>query len=144
MPAEAIAGTKREGKWRTHMSQSTRSVIVVEDEPLVAILIEDMVSELGWEIVGTAQTEATALDVLAKCTPAIAILDISLGQQTSLAVAEVCRNRCIPVVFTTGYTAGDIPPECGDAPVLPKPFSLAELATALQRGLKSAPRSHPN
>ena len=126
------------------MSESTRSVIVVEDEPLVTMLIEDMVSELGWEIVGTAQTEAKALDVLAKCTPALAILDINLGQQTSLAVAEVCRNRCIPVVFTTGYTAGDVPPECGDAPVLPKPFSLDELATALQRGLKSAPESHPS
>ncbi|MBW4653413.1 MAG: response regulator [Kaiparowitsia implicata GSE-PSE-MK54-09C] len=126
------------------MSEATRSVIVVEDEPLVTMLIEDMVSELGWQIAATAQTEAAALHVLEHCTPTLAILDINLGQQTSLVVAEVCRSRRIPVVFTTGYMAGDVPPECGDAPVLSKPFSLEELATALQRGLISVSESLPS
>ena len=119
------------------MSENARSLVIVEDEPLISLMIEDWAAELGWHVEAMAHNEVDALNALEKCSPTLAILDINLGSQTSLHVAKVCRDRGIPIVFTTGYTAGDIPLECGDAPVLPKPFSPDELAVALQRGLES-------
>lgn len=121
------------------MSTSSGSIIVVEDEPLISIMIEDMACELGWRIDGTAQTEAEAFELLQHQRPTIAILDINLGGATSFAVAAACRGQGIPVVFTTGYLAVDLPPECADAPVLPKPFSIEELASALQQSMEKAP-----
>ena len=117
------------------MSEAKGGILVVEDEPLIALMIEDMASDLGWKVEWTAHTEATALEILETHTPTLAFLDINLGQRNSLLVAEICRDRGISVVFTTGYTAKDIPPECGNAPVLPKPFSSKDFAIALQRGL---------
>jgi CheY-like chemotaxis protein len=76
-----------------------------------------------------------AFTILAACNPKLAILDINLGLTTSLAVASECRERHIPVVFMTGYTAKDVPLQCGDAPVLAKPFSPQELALAMLRAL---------
>jgi DNA-binding response OmpR family regulator len=118
------------------MSKIPGSVIVVEDEPLISIMVEDMACELGWRIDGTAQTEAGAFALLQRQRPTVAILDVNLGRGTSLAVAATCRDQGIPVVFTTGYLAGDLPPECADAPVLLKPFTIGELAAALRQSVE--------
>lgn len=121
------------------VSKSPGSIIVVEDEPLISIMIEDMAGELGWRIDGTAQTEAKAFELLQRQRPTVAILDMNLGGATSFAVAAACRDQGIPIVLTTGYLAGDLPPECADAPVLPKPFSIEELASALHKCMEKAP-----
>lgn len=111
------------------------SLIVVEDEPLIAIMIEELAQELGWAVDGTAYSEADAFCLLDRCSPSLALLDINLGSSTSLAVAATCRDQHIPVVFMTGYTAKDIPPQCGSAPVLAKPFSRDDLERAFARAL---------
>lgn len=118
------------------MSISPGSIIVVEDEPLISIMIEDMACELGWRVDGTAQTEAETFELLRHQRPTIAILDINLGGTTSFAVAAACRGQGIPVVFTTGYLAVDLPPECAGSPVLSKPFSIEEFASALQQSME--------
>jgi CheY-like chemotaxis protein len=116
------------------MSASSRTkVLIVEDEPLIAILAEDMIQELGYEVVGTAHSVLEALSALLEHRPEIALLDIKLRSETSLPIAELCRQLGIRVAFTTGYSARDIPEECGDAPVLAKPYSLVELQEALER-----------
>lgn len=115
------------------MHQVGRSLIVVEDEPLIAIMVEELAQDLGWTVVGSAHSEAEAFDVLTGCDPGLALLDINLGLATSLAVASTCRDRNIAIVFMTGYTAKDVPLQCGDAPVLSKPFSPQDLALAIRR-----------
>jgi CheY-like chemotaxis protein len=120
------------------MHETSRNLIVVEDEPILAMMIEDLAEDLGWTVEGTAHTEADAFDVLSHCRPALALLDINLGLTTSLAVASSCRDRHIPVVFMTGYTARDVPPQCGDAPILAKPFSPADFEQAIRRAMLAA------
>lgn len=119
------------------MHQTTRNLILVEDEPLLAMMLGESVQELGWIVEGTARTEADAFAVLGKCHPELALLDIHLGLTTSLAIASACRDRHIPVVFMTGYTARDVPSQCGNAPILSKPFSSDELERAIGRALSN-------
>jgi len=117
------------------MEAIVQDLIVVEDEPLIALMIEDLVQELGWTVAGYAHTESNAFGLLETCKPKLALLDINLGLTTSLAVAASCRDRHIPIVFMTGYTAKDVPPQCGNDPVIAKPFSSEDLAVAMQRAL---------
>lgn len=117
------------------MFVENRRVMVVEDEPLIALMLEDMLRDLGWEVAATAYTESEAMAELDACRPSLAILDINLGRDNSLGVAAKCFERAIPVVFTTGYVACDLPHECGSAPVLTKPFSPLDLAISVERAL---------
>lgn len=123
----------------TKMHQTNPSLIVVEDEPILAMMIGETVQDLGWTVDGSACSEEAAFHVLAGCHPKLALLDIHLGLTTSLAIASACRDRHIPVVFMTAYTAKDVPPQCGDAPVLAKPFSSEELERAIRRALARTP-----
>jgi CheY-like chemotaxis protein len=109
-----------------------QNLIVVEDEPLIAMMIEELLAELGWTVDGSAHSEAEAFILLDRCSPKLALLDINLGLTTSLAVAASCRERHIPVVFMTGYSIQDVPRQRGDAPVLSKPFSPEDLKRALK------------
>jgi CheY-like chemotaxis protein len=109
------------------------SVLIVEDEPLIAILTEDMVADLGYDVVGIASNVPEAIGALDKRRPHIALLDIKLRSETSLPIAARCRSLGIGVAFTTGYSAKDLPDECGDAPVLVKPFSARDLGLTLKR-----------
>ncbi len=109
------------------------SLLIVEDEPLISMMLEQMVGDLGWTVVGSAHTEANAFELLNHSQPQVALLDINLGLTTSLAVASTCKDRGIFVIFTTGYTARDVPSQCGNAPILAKPFTPDDLAQALKR-----------
>ncbi len=113
------------------MDVTTKTVIVVEDEPLVAMMIEEMLADIGWQSIGPALNEAEALVLIKKCRPNAALLDVLLGGTTSLAIAASCRTLNIPVVFVTGLDVTNLPQGCDGAPVLAKPFSLDELDRVL-------------
>jgi CheY-like chemotaxis protein len=117
------------------------SVLIVEDEPLIAMATEDMVTELGYEVTGTATSVEAALSALLRRRPDIALLDLKLRSETSLAVADRCRSLGIGIAFTTGYAPDELPADCGDAPMLAKPYTVAELRTVLERaeGMASSP-----
>ena len=117
------------------MSAEAR-LMIVKDEPLIAMMIEEMAGEIGWAVDASLHTEAAAFAFLNTNEPVLAVLDINLGLTTSLGIAAACHDRNIPVVFTTGYTAADVPIQCGNAPVLAKPFSTEELARPIKRGLQ--------
>jgi len=116
-----------------HLGQS---MIVVEDEAMVSAMIEMFAVELGWQVVGTAYSEAAALDLIERFDPTVAVMDVYLGSANSCRVADACRAQGIAVLFVTGYTAADLPKECGHDPVLPKPFSVQEFEQALYRCLE--------
>src|SRR6266496_2388858 len=68
-------------------------VLIIEDETLIALLLEDMLTDLGCTILGSASTVETAIDMLDRTPPSIAVLDINLGGEKSYAVAEALAKR---------------------------------------------------
>lgn len=109
-----------------------RRVLVVEDEALVAMMVEAMVEELGGIVAGSVGHREAALAFLDSGEPFdAAVLDVNLGGDRSFDVARQLVERGIPAVFSTGYDDGSIPPEWRTLPRLRKPFQLAELAEAL-------------
>lgn len=108
-----------------------RRVLVVEDEMMIAMLIEDMVTDLGHEVVGPAMTLEEALR-LADGDIDCAILDMNLGHGNfSTPVAELLNERGIPFMFATGYGGSVLDREFENAPVLRKPFPMDALARTL-------------
>jgi DNA-binding response OmpR family regulator len=122
-------------------AQNSRSMLIVEDETLISMLIEDFATELGWSVAGVAHNERAAFKLLDSITPTIAVLDINLGSTDSFGVAQLCQERGIPVLFTTGYTLVSIPEGCGTCPVLTKPFSPDDFQAAVERCLDGAASS---
>ncbi|MCP3372812.1 response regulator [Bradyrhizobium cajani] len=107
-------------------------VLIVEDDPIIAIDFEDRLVGFGVTSVRTVGSVAQALDAIAKQTPDFALLDVELVRETSFAVAERLVALKIPFVFVTGYGAeARIPPEFVSQPRLQKPCSSDALEAAL-------------
>jgi CheY-like chemotaxis protein len=114
---------------------SALKTLVVEDEGAVALLIEDMLSSLGCEIVASVAQVTTAC-AIAKASPLdFAVLDVNLNGESVFAVARVLHERRIPFVFSTGYGDGGVLPEFARYPVLNKPFRLADLRRVVTAAL---------
>ncbi len=106
---------------------------------LIAMDAEMMLADAGLENVVTASSSADALNRLKTFTPSIAILDINLGRDTSVPVAEELSRLGIPFVFATGYDDRSIVPEgFADVPVVRKPYDSVALLKALSDRLQSA------
>ncbi len=112
-------------------------VLVVEDETLVALILEDMLVELGHEIVGPAATLSAGLEIAERQEIDIAILDLNLKGVSSLPIANALRERGVPVVFSTGYGRGGLPEPFGDAPLLQKPFQQADIEDVIAQAVNS-------
>lgn len=109
----------------------TKRLIIVEDELLIADMLQMMVEELGWSVAGIAISAEEGRELLDAHEPAVAILDVSLGNSTTSAgIACACHRRNIPIIYITGYSAG-YGPEGPFVAVLTKPFTSAEIAEAL-------------
>ena len=114
-------------------------VLIVEDESLLAMLLEDMLADLGCKVIGSAATVAEAIEAIAGAAPDVTILDIKLGAEKSFRVAEFLSGRGLPFVFATGYGDGQVDDPWRDHQVLQKPFVQDQLADALARALEAAP-----
>jgi CheY-like chemotaxis protein len=113
-------------------------MIIVEDEPIICLMIEGLADELGWTSLGSASNECEARRLLEQALPSVAVLDINLSASTtSIEIASICRTRGVPVLFITAYTAAALPEACGDAPILAKPFSAEDFGAALRRCVPS-------
>jgi CheY-like chemotaxis protein len=115
-------------------------VFAVEDEFHVLLLLEDMLSSLGCDVVATATTLATALQTATTCIVDVAILDINLAEQRVFPVAELLRTRNIPIVFCTGYGRSGIDAEWQSSQVLEKPYLIEQLAQAIAHACLPEPR----
>jgi CheY-like chemotaxis protein len=101
--------------------------LVVEDEALVSMLIEDMLTDFGHEVVAVASRIQDACDVARVGNFDIAILDVNLNGQPSFPVAKVLRDRDIPFAFATGYGAKGLDGNFAAVPTIAKPFVAADL-----------------
>ena len=116
-------------------------VLIVEDDPIIALDFEDTISGFGTRSVRTAGSVAMALRMIEERAPDFALLDVSLISENSLAVAERLEALKIPFVFVTGYVSDvSLPAEFANKPRLPKPFSTDALEAAwhLQRSIFEA------
>lgn len=107
------------------------SVILVEDEALIRMMIADMVVELGHSVGGEAGTLSGGLALANAGGFDAAILDVKLGSASSEAIAEALQRRGIPFVFASGYGAEGVPEAFRDHPALRKPFRMEELGSWL-------------
>ena len=116
---------------------SNPKVLVVDDEPLIAMMIQDWLSELQCETVGPAGSAKVALALIDGAELDGAILDVSLDGHDSFAVAEVLRQRAVPFAFATGHGSDRIEERFRDVPTLAKPYDFESMrrvvATLLDR-----------
>lgn len=109
-------------------------VLVVEDDMMISMLLEDMLTSLGFDVVGSVVSVQEALQVIeATAVIDVAVLDVNLDGTRSDAVADALAARGVPFVFATGYGAHGRSDSHRDRPVLQKPFSRKSLAAMLQR-----------
>lgn len=108
-------------------------LFVVEDEALVAMLLEQMLEELGCVIVNLSGTVAQALDQVEKVAPKVdlAILDVNLGGERVYPVADALAARDVPFLFATGYGPSGLDDLYPDRTVLSKPYVESSLVNAL-------------
>jgi len=108
-------------------------VLIVEDDPIIAIDFEDRLLGFGVTSVRTVGSVAQALAAIAARAPDFALLDVELGREKSFAVAERLTAAQVPFVFVTGYGAEtSIPAAFKARPRLQKPCSSDALETALR------------
>lgn len=106
--------------------------MIVEDETLVLFNLEDILSELGWDIAGQAMRLADAEKLAASIeVPDVAILDVNLGGKQVFPVAQILADRGVPLLFATGYGSAGLPPEWRNRPVIVKPYGRDDVARAL-------------
>jgi CheY-like chemotaxis protein len=109
-------------------------VLIVEDDPIIALDFEDTILGFGVKRVRTAASVAKALEMIADRAPDFALLDIGLVHEKSFAIAERLDALGIPFVFVTGYgPTMAFPAAFAQRPTLPKPYSAAALQALLQR-----------
>lgn len=100
-------------------------VLVVEDESLIAMLVEDGLETLGYEVVGPVGTVDAALRIVEQTPFDLALLDINLGGKQSFPIAEALESRGIPYVFLTGYDRSSLPLAFQHRFGLQKPFRMS-------------------
>ncbi len=108
--------------------------LVVEDNLIIAMDAADILSELGLDKVHTASTVAEALRVAESNVISVALLDVHLGKETSLPVAQYLDARGVPFVLASGYSGqSDSLGRFPSVPVVNKPFTIETLSRALNR-----------
>jgi DNA-binding response OmpR family regulator len=108
-----------------------REILVVEDEELIATVVEEMLLELGCSKVWIAATAKDAQAILAEHRPHAAVLDVNLGGGSGFQLAQTLADTKIPFLFATGYDRHNLPTEWTSRPVMQKPFKLDTLVAVL-------------
>ena len=113
-----------------------RRILVVEDDMMISMMLEDMLLELGCQVLGPANRLDTALELAQDAVGVdAAILDINLGGQPVFPVADALRARGVPLIFSTGYGDDELRHSDRGCAILRKPYRAHELAAALRETL---------
>lgn len=117
-----------------------RRVLLVEDESLVAMLAEDMLLDLGCEVVVAMRLDR-ALNHARTERFDLAVLDVNLGDARSYPIADLLFERRTPFLFATGYGKQGLEAAYQAVPVLQKPYQVAPLEHMLRRLLMGEPQT---
>ena len=112
-------------------------VLVVEDEYLIRLLLEDMLTDMGYRVVATARDIVEARALAENIETDFAVLDVNLDGKPIFPVADILSERGVPYMFVTGYGEHGLPESYRSRPILPKPFQpdgLKSMIVALLAG----------
>jgi DNA-binding response OmpR family regulator len=121
------------GLGRRRVGHAVRRVLIVEDEPMIAGLIELILSAAGWSVVGPVATLERALETIGRERLDAALLDVRINGQDVYAVADVLMRRRIPFVFVSGFTRKQMPPGYRDCAYIAKPFTPDAILALLEK-----------
>jgi CheY-like chemotaxis protein len=117
---------------------SSLAILIVEDEPLIAMMLEDFLDSLGHRIVGTADSVAEALPHVEQGEFDVAIIDVHLrGGEKAWPVADALASRGLPFVVATGGAIDPPPARHARAPVLAKPYTIDAIEPALDAACRA-------
>jgi CheY-like chemotaxis protein len=119
-------------------SGSGKRVLVVEDELMIRMLLQDMLTDLGYTLAGEAGRIDEALELAKEGQFDVAILDVNLNGQSISPVVEILIERGLPFVFATGYGQRGVPEPYRQTPTLQKPFEVEALALAIEAAAPAA------
>lgn len=115
------------------------SILIVEDDVLIGMLLSDILTELGHVVCGVERTEAGAVAAAAKFRPDLMIVDVHLTEGSGIAaVKTILKERFVPHVFVTGDKLGTQQHRPGDV-VIEKPFRESDLVEAIDRAITRKP-----
>ena len=116
--------------------RAPRRVLVAEDDFLVAMDLEDLLSSEGWCVVGPVATVKAALDSIEKAPPDAAVLDVDLAGERAAPIAAALKALGVPFALVSGYTEAQLTEaEFAGAARVGKPCSAAELVSVIRRML---------
>jgi len=108
-------------------------ILLVEDEAIIAMLLEDMLGDLGHRVVAIAGRMEQAEKLAAEIPLDLAIVDVNLNGQQTYPLAAILTDRGVPFIFATGYGASGLKEEWRKIPTLQKPFQETKLAEAISQ-----------
>jgi CheY-like chemotaxis protein len=113
-------------------------ILVLEDEPIIAMMLQGWLEEIDCETIGPAHSVRRALDLLQDARLDGALLDVSLrDNEKCYPVALALRDRLVPFAFLTGYAAEDVDARFREAPVVCKPLEFGAFKAAIAKILSS-------
>jgi CheY-like chemotaxis protein len=110
-----------------------RNILVVEDEPLIAMMLEDFLETLGHRIYASCDNLTDALSACENGGFDVAILDVNLKGELVWPVAEALRNRGVPFVIASGGHVEPPPASFAQAPLLEKPYTIDRIGPVLEQ-----------
>ncbi|WP_291842182.1 response regulator [Bradyrhizobium sp.] len=115
------------------------SVLLVEDEVMIRMMVADMLEELGYTVAAEAGEIGEAVKLAQSTEFDLAILDVNVNGKVITPVAEAVKARNRPFIFATGYGSAGVPQEYRDRPALQKPFQLETLAQVIASTMNRTP-----
>jgi CheY-like chemotaxis protein len=119
-----------------------KSVLLVEDEALIRMMIVEMLEELGHRVVAEAGSIETAEPLARTSVFDLAVLDINIGGFNISPIAEIVAARSLPFVFVSGYGPAGMPALFADRPILRKPFLIEHFADMINAAMGESLRGN--
>ena len=110
-----------------------RKILVIEDSPVVAEFVVDLLDELGCEVVGPAPNMAAAREMIESETFDAALVDIHIRGERVFPLCEILEAKRAPFILTSGYADWGMPEKWDDRPRLQKPYTLEDVEQALTK-----------
>src|SRR5262245_19522583 len=131
-PNRDVARRAEPGKGKPRVGRAGRRVLIVEDEAMIAGLIESILRKGGWSVVGPVATLERALATIERERLDAALLDVRINGHDAFAVADVLMARRIPFIFVSGFTRKQMPPRYRNCAYIAKPFTADAILALLE------------
>ncbi|MEQ7872639.1 response regulator [Sphingomonas sp. ASV193] len=115
---------------------TSRTILIVEDEPLIAMMLEDFLDSLGHKVAGVCETVDEGLGAVAAGGFDVAILDVNLKGRSVWPVASALRDKDIPFVLASGGHVEPPPAEFAAVPLIDKPYTVDRVSPAIEAALE--------